>query len=81
MTFEGLRHSDCVPGVASKLALRVPGSAGTAGLEPSMDLFSTEFILEIPGFFFFFCSARWMDSASDARLARWWKTFLLRMMA
>lgn len=71
-----------VPGVASKLAFRVPGSAGTAGLEPSMDSFSAELVLEIPDFFsFFLCRAFWIDGASEGRLASWWKTFRLRMMA
>lgn len=45
-----------IPGVASKLVLSVPGSAGTAGLEPSMDPVSIELVLEIPDFFFF-CTA------------------------
>ncbi len=68
-----------LPGVASKLALSVPGSAGTAGLEPSMDLVSMELVLEIPDFFFF-CRAFWIDAVSDGRLASWWKTFRFRMI-
>lgn len=66
--------------MASRLALSVPGSAGTAGLEPSMDTVSMEFVLEIPDFFFL-CRAFWIDAMSDGRLASWWKTFLFRMMA
>lgn len=52
MTFAVLLRSNYIPGVASKLVLRVPGSAGTAGLEPSMDSYSVELVLEIPDFFF-----------------------------
>lgn len=68
-----------LPGVASKLALRVPGSAGPAGLEPSMDS-SAALVPETPDFFLLW-EAFWMDAASVGRLASWWKTFLLRMMA
>lgn len=69
-----------VPGVASKLALRDPGPAGTAGVDSSVDSASAELLLETPGFFFL-CSALWMDAPSDGRLASWWKTFLFLMMA
>lgn len=68
------------PGVASKLALSVPGSAGTAGLKPSMDSETMELDLEVPNFFFL-CRAFWMDAMSHGRLANWWKTLLFRMMA
>lgn len=67
--------------MASKLVFRVPGSAGTAGLEPSMDSVSTmELVRDTPDFFFL-CSAFWMDAVSDGRLASWWKTLRFRMMA
>lgn len=71
--------ADLLPGVASKLALRVPGSAGAAGLEPSMDSLSIDLILEIPDFFL--CRTFWIEATSVGRLASWWKTLRLRMMA
>lgn len=66
--------------MASKLALSLPGSAGTAGLEPSMDSGIIELDLETPDFFFL-CRAFWIDTVSDGRLANWWKTLRFRMMA
>lgn len=69
-----------IPGVASKLALRVPGFAGTAGLEPTVDSWEMDLDLETPDFLFL-CTAFWMDAMSDGRLAKWWKTLRFRMMA
>lgn len=70
------------PGMATRLALSVPGSAGTAGCEPSMDTVSWELVREMTsGDFLFLCRPFWMDAASDGRLANWWNTLRLRMMA
>lgn len=61
-----------IPGIATRLAFRVPGSAGTAGREPSMETVSWEFVREIKsGDFFFFCKAFWIEAGSEARLASW----------
>lgn len=71
-----------LPGMATRLALRVPGSAGTAGCEPSMDTVSWELVREMTsGDFLFLCRAFWMEAASAGRLANWWNTLRLRMMA
>ena len=67
--------------MASRLVFRVPGSAGTAGLEPSMDSGSAMELARDTPDFFFFCRAFWMDAVSDGRLASWWKTFRFLMMA
>lgn len=69
-----------IPGVASKLALRVPGFGGTAGLEPTVDSWDMDLDLETPDLLFL-CRAFWMDAMSDGRLAKWWKTLRFRMMA
>lgn len=68
------------PGVASKLALSVPGSAGAAGLEPSMGSGVIQLDLDTPDFFFL-CRAFWMEPISNGRLASWWKTLRFRMIA
>lgn len=71
-----------VPGIATRLAFSVPGSAGTAGWEPSMDTVSWELVREITsGDFFFLCKAFWIVAGSEGRLASWWNTLRLRMMA
>lgn len=71
-----------VPGVAARLVFTVPGSAGAAGLEPSMDTVSCELVREMAsGGRFLRCRAFWMEVESDGRLASWWKTERLRMMA
>lgn len=68
--------------MATRLVFSVPGSAGTAGWDPSMDTVSWELVREMTsGDFFFRCRAFWMEAASEGRLANWWKTFLLRMIA
>lgn len=50
-----------VPGMATRLALSVPGSAGMAGRDPSMEMVSWELIREITAvvvfFLFFICRA------------------------
>lgn len=70
------------PGMATRLAFSVPGSAGTAGCEPSMDTVSWELVREMTsGDFLFLCRAFWMEAASDGRLANWWNTLRLRMIA
>ena len=71
-----------VPGMATRLVFRVPGSAGTAGREPSMDTVSWELVREMTsGDFLFLCKAFWMEAGSVGRLASWWNTLRLRMMA
>lgn len=68
--------------MATRLALSVPGSAGMAGCEPSMDTVSWELVREMTsGDFLFLCRAFWMEPASDGKLANWWNTLRLRMMA
>lgn len=61
-----------LPGIATRLAFSVPGSAGTAGREPTMEIVSWELVREIvSGDFLFFCRAFWMDAESVGRLASW----------
>ena len=68
--------------MASRLAFRVPGSAGAAGLDPSMACVSVEWVREAAGMLFLFrCNAFWMEAVSVGRLASWWKMLRLRMMA
>lgn len=68
--------------MATRLAFSVPGSAGTAGLDPSMDTVSWELVRDIAfGDFLFLCKAFWMVAGSEGRLASWWKTLRFRMMA
>lgn len=75
-------HVAPVPGMATRLALSVPGSAGTAGCEPSMDTVSWELVREMTsGDFLFLCRAFWIEAESAGRLANWWNTLRLRMMA
>lgn len=70
------------PGVATRLVLRVPGSAGTAGREPSMEAPSCEPVRDKgSGARRRRCSALWMAGGSVGRLASWWKTLRFRMMA
>lgn len=76
------QHPQSVPGIATRLAFSVPGSAGTAGWEPSMDTVSWELVREMTsGDFLFLCRAFWMEAGSEGRLANWWNTLRLRMMA
>lgn len=71
-----------LPGMATRLAFNVPGSAGAAGREPSMEIVCWELVREMAlGDFLFFWSAFWMVAESVGRLASWWKTLRLRMMA
>ena len=71
-----------VPGIATRLVFRVPGSAGTAGREPSMETVSWELVREMAsGDFLFLCKAFWMEPGSDGRLTSWWNTLRFRMMA
>jgi len=71
-----------IPGMLIKLALRVPGSAGCAGCEPSMltsPLALEEFCLArslLPRFL----RVEDMDPQSVGRFARAWKQALFRMM-
>ena len=70
------------PGVATRLVLRVPGSAGTAGRDPSMEAPSCEPARDKgSGGRRRRCSALWMAGGSVGRLASWWKTLRFRMMA
>lgn len=70
-----------IPGVASKLALNILGSAATGTLELSAASDMTDPDLESPDFLFFCCRAFWMDAMSEGRLANWWKMLRFRMMA
>ena len=68
--------------MATRLVFSVPGSAGTAGWEPSMDTVSWELVREMAsGDFFFLCRAFWIEAGSEAMFASWWNTLRLRMMA
>lgn len=70
------------PGVATRLVLRVPGSAGAAGWDPSMEAPSCEPARDKgSGGRRRRCSALWMAGGSVGRLASWWKTLRFRMMA
>lgn len=74
--------SSAGPGVATKLVLRVPGSAGAAGREPSMEVPSCEPLRDRgSGARRRRCRAFWMAGGSAGRLASWWKTLRFRMMA
>lgn len=47
-----------------------------------MDTVSWELVREMTsGDFFFLCRAFWMEAGSEGRLANWWNTLRLRMMA
>lgn len=58
--------------MAIRLVFNVPGSAGAAGREPSMDAPSWELVRDRgSAVFFFLWRARWMDGVSDGRFANW----------